>query len=78
MQEVEANPDPAWLRWPLALPAEAAGMAWMEGAAVEESAVWLTVRPGAVGKSLELAEGASVQPHPVLRGNQAQAAGRVA
>ena len=48
------------------------------GGAVEELAVWLTVRPGAVGKSLELAEGASVQPHPVLRGNQAQAAGRVA
>ena len=53
-------------------------MAWMEGAVVVELEVWLTVRPGAVGKSLELAEGAWVQPHPALRGNQAQAAGPVA
>ena len=61
----------------MALPAEAAGTAWMEGEVVQELAVWL-VRPEAVGKSLELAEGAWVQPHPAWRGNQAQAAGPVA
>jgi hypothetical protein len=59
----------------MALSAEAAGTVWME---VEELVVWLAVQSEAVGKSLELAEGAWVQPHPALRGNQAQAVGPVA